>query len=110
MNPNKVVNAYLPTENLRLGADYKPHDSKTHFHFPDDGGSFSKATVRCVGLGECRKTPAGAVCPRYMVNPEEQHNTPRGAHMLFGLPPGERVRGPWGRDHVKEAVELWVSL
>ena len=26
MNPNKVVNAYLPTENLRLGADYKPND------------------------------------------------------------------------------------
>ncbi len=31
MNPNKVVNAYLPTENLRLGADYKPIDPKTHF-------------------------------------------------------------------------------
>ena len=24
MNPHKVVDAYLPTENLRLGADYKP--------------------------------------------------------------------------------------
>ena len=34
MNPHKVVNAYLPTENLRLGADYKPLDPKTHFQFP----------------------------------------------------------------------------
>src|ERR1700722_20014390 len=42
MNPNKVVNAYLPTENLRLGADYKPIESLTHFQFPDDGGSFAK--------------------------------------------------------------------
>src|SRR5436190_4292482 len=24
MNPHKVVDAYLPTENLRLGADYAP--------------------------------------------------------------------------------------
>jgi len=46
MNPNKVVNAYLPTENLRLGADYKPLDPKNLFQFPDDGGSFAKAAVR----------------------------------------------------------------
>ena len=24
MNPHRVVDAYLPTENLRLGADYQP--------------------------------------------------------------------------------------
>ena len=55
MNPHKVVDAYLPTENLRLGADYKPHEPNTHFQFPDDDGSFAKATLRCIGLGECRK-------------------------------------------------------
>src|SRR3989475_10762728 len=70
MNPHKVVNAYLPTENLRLGADYKPRESKTHFHFPADGGSFAKATVRCVRLGECSKTHAGTLCPSYMVTLE----------------------------------------
>ena len=31
MNPHKVVNAYLPTENLRLGADYKPLDPQNSF-------------------------------------------------------------------------------
>ena len=36
MNPHKVVNAYLPTENLRLGADYKPLEPQTHFKFPED--------------------------------------------------------------------------
>src|SRR6476620_564864 len=39
LNPHKVVDAYLPTENLRLGADYAPLQQKTHFAFPDDGGS-----------------------------------------------------------------------
>jgi len=109
MNPNKVVNAYLPTENLRLGADYKPQRPKTHFHFPDDGGSFAKATVRCVGLGECRKTHAGAMCPSYMVTLEEQHSTRGRAHMLFELLQGEVVRDAWKDEHVKKALDLCLS-
>lgn len=109
MNPNKVVNAYLPTENLRLGADYKPLQPKTHFHFPDDGGSFAKATVRCVGLGECRKTHAGAMCPSYMVTLEEQHSTRGRAHMLFELLQGEVVRDAWRDENVKKALDLCLS-
>jgi FAD/FMN-containing dehydrogenase/Fe-S oxidoreductase len=109
MNPHKVVNAYLPTENLRLGADYKPQQPKTHFHFPDDGGSFAKATVRCVGLGECRKTNAGAMCPSYMVTLEEQHSTRGRAHMLFELLQGEVVRDSWQDEHVKKALDLCLS-
>jgi Fe-S oxidoreductase len=109
MNPNKVVNAYLPTENLRLGADYKPERPKTHFHFPDDGGSFAKATLRCVGLGECRKTHAGAMCPSYMVTMEEQHSTRGRAHMLFELLQGEVVRDGWQDENVKKALDLCLS-
>jgi FAD/FMN-containing dehydrogenase/Fe-S oxidoreductase len=109
MNPNKVVNAYLPTENLRLGADYNPQRPDTHFHFPDDGGSFAKATVRCVGLGECRKTHAGAMCPSYMVTMEEQHSTRGRAHMLFELLQGEIVRDSWRDEHVKKALDLCLS-
>jgi FAD/FMN-containing dehydrogenase/Fe-S oxidoreductase len=109
MNPNKVVNAYLPTENLRLGADYKPRESKTHFQFPDDNGSFAKATVRCVGLGECRKTHAGAMCPSYMVTLEEQHSTRGRAHMFFELLQGEVVRDAWQDEHVKQALDLCLS-
>lgn len=109
MNPHKVVNAYLPTENLRLGADYKPRESKTHFQFPDDNGSFAKATVRCVGLGECRKTHAGAMCPSYMVTLEEQHSTRGRAHMFFELLQGEIVRDAWQDESVKQALDLCLS-
>ena len=51
LNPHKVVDAYLPTENLRLGADYKPLQPKTHFKFLEDGGSFANAAARCIGVG-----------------------------------------------------------
>ncbi len=109
MNPNKVVNAYLPTENLRLGADYKPHDPKTYFQFPDDHGSFAKATVRCIGLGECRKQDSGSMCPSYMVTLEEEHSTRGRAHMLWEVLQGEVVYDGWKDEHVKKALDLCLS-
>lgn len=72
LNPHKVVDAYLPTENLRLGADYKPLEPETHFKFPEDNGSFAKAALRCIGLGACRKSDSGLMCPSYMVILEEE--------------------------------------
>ncbi len=109
MNPNKVVNAYLPTENLRLGADYKPNDPKTYFQFPDDDGSLAKATLRCIGLGECRKQDSGSMCPSYMVTLEEEHSTRGRAHMLFEVLQGEVVRDGWKDEHVKKALDLCLS-
>jgi Fe-S oxidoreductase len=99
----------LPTENLRLGADYKPLDLKTYFQFPDDGGSFAKAAVRCIGLGECRKHDSGTMCPSYMVTLEEEHSTRGRAHMLFEVLQGEVVRDAWKDEHVKKALDLCLS-
>jgi FAD/FMN-containing dehydrogenase/Fe-S oxidoreductase len=109
LNPHKVVDAYLPTENLRLGADYKPLQPQTHFSFPDDGGSFARASLRCVGLGECRKHENGSMCPSYMVTLEEQHSTRGRAHMLFELLQGEVVQGGWKDEHVKKTLDLCLS-
>ena len=109
LNPHKVVDPYLPTENLRLGADYKPLELRTHFKFPDDDGSFSGAALRCIGLGACRKTDAGTMCPSYMATLEEEHS-PRGrAHLLFELLQGEIVRGAWQDEHVKKSLDLCLS-
>ena len=109
MNPNKVVNAYLPTENLRLGADYKPHDPKTYFKFPDDDGSFAKAGLRCIGLGECRKQDSGSMCPSYMVTLEEEHSTRGRAHMLFEVLQGEVIDDGWKDENVKRALDLCLA-
>jgi FAD/FMN-containing dehydrogenase/Fe-S oxidoreductase len=109
MNPHKVVDAYLPTENLRLGADYKPLRPETHFTFPDDGGSFERAMLRCVGIGECRKHDYGSMCPSYMATLEEEHSTRGRAHMLFELLQGEVVQGGWQDEHVKASLDLCLS-
>src|SRR5581483_8842297 len=75
MNPGKLIDAREPHQDLRLGADYRPERPKTHFQFPDDGGVFADATLRCVGVGACRKTDAGVMCPSYMATREEKHST-----------------------------------
>ena len=109
LNPHKVVDAYLPTENLRLGADYKPLQPETHFQFPEDDGSFAKATLRCIGLGACRKSDGGTMCPSYVVTQEEEHSTRGRAHLLFELLQGEIVRDGWKDEHVKKALDLCLS-
>lgn len=110
LNPHKVVDAYLPTENLRLGADFKPLQPETHFQFPDDEGSFAKATLRCIGLGACRKGDGGTMCPSYMATREEEHSTRGRAHLLFEmLQGGEVLRGGWNDEHVKKALDLCLS-
>jgi FAD/FMN-containing dehydrogenase/Fe-S oxidoreductase len=109
MNPHKVVDPYLPTENLRLGADYAPLTPATHFKFPEDDGSFAKAAQRCIGLGACRKNDTGSMCPSYMVTLEEAHSTRGRAHMLFELLQGEIVKGGWQDKQVKESLDLCLA-
>ena len=68
MNPGKVVDPYPITENLRLGTGYRAAATSTHFAYPDDGGSFAHATTRCVGIGNCRRTDGGVMCPSFQVS------------------------------------------
>jgi FAD/FMN-containing dehydrogenase len=109
MNPGKLIDAYPPTENLRLGADFQPATPATHFAFPDDEGSFAKASMRCIGLGECRKDLAGTMCPSYMVTREEEHSTRGRARMLWEMLQGEAIRDGWRDEHVKQSLDLCLS-
>jgi Fe-S oxidoreductase len=109
LNPGKLIDAAPPTGNLRLGADYAPLDPRTHFRFPDDEGSFAKASLRCIGIGECRKGDYGTMCPSYMATLEEQHSTRGRARMLFEMLQGEVLADAWNNEHVKESLDLCLS-
>ncbi len=109
MNPGKVVQPYRIDENLRLGPTYDPPQFKTHFKFPDDQGSFAVATLRCVGVGKCRHTEGGTMCPSFMALREEEHTTRGRARMLFELLQGEVLKDTWRNEHVKEALDLCLA-
>lgn len=111
MNPGKLIDAYSPIDNIRLGPRYNPPPVKTHFkYYGEDDGSFARATLRCVGVGKCRRHDEGTMCPSYMVTKEEKHSTRGRAHLLFEMLQGEVIgkRG-WKDKAVKEALDLCLS-
>jgi len=107
MNPGKVVDPYSPTDNLRRPG-YRPAPVKTFFQFAAEGG-VSGAALRCVGVGKCRKTDEGTMCPSYMVTREEQHSTRGRAHLLFEMLRGETITSGWQSDEVKHALDLCLA-
>jgi FAD/FMN-containing dehydrogenase/Fe-S oxidoreductase len=109
MNPGKVIDPYRLDENLRLGTTYNPPPVRTHFQFPNENGSFAKATLRCVGVGECRRLDGGTMCPSFMVTREEMHSTRGRARLLFEMLEGDPLTGGWQDEHVKEALDLCLS-
>jgi FAD/FMN-containing dehydrogenase/Fe-S oxidoreductase len=109
MNPGKVIEPYRLDENLRLGATYNPPQLETELKFPDDKGSFSYATLRCVGVGKCRKDESGTMCPSYMATREEMHSTRGRARMLFEMMQGDIITNGWRDDRVREALDLCLS-
>lgn len=109
MNPGKIVRPYLLDQNLRLGSEYHPLELSTRFRFPEDKGNFPYAAERCVGVGECRKTESGVMCPSYMVTGEEMHSTRGRARLLFEMVRGDSLSGGWKNESVKEALDLCLS-
>ena len=108
MNPGKVIDAYRPDENLRLGTSYAPPAVESPFSYPDDHGDFARVTLRCVGVGECRKK-SGVMCPSYKVTLEETHSTRGRAHLLFEMLRGDPLAGGWKSEAVKESLDLCLS-
>ena len=109
MNPGKVVDPYLSDTNLRLGPDYNPPQPETWFRYPNDEHSFSRAALRCVSVGVCRREGGGVMCPSYMVTREEKFTTRGRAHLLFEMLNGEVMTDGWRSEPVKEALDLCLA-
>jgi FAD/FMN-containing dehydrogenase/Fe-S oxidoreductase len=109
MNPGKIINTYGQTNDLRLGTDYNPPQLKTHFQFPDDAFSWERITLKCVGVGECRRHEGGVMCPSYMVTREEMHSTRGRSRLLYEMLHGDVLKGGWKDEHVKEALDLCLA-
>ncbi len=109
MNPGKLIEPYRIDENLRLGADYDPWEPETHFKFPDDHGSLASATLRCVGVGKCRRDEGGVMCPSFRVTRDEEHSTRGRAHLLWEMTKGDVIKDGWQNEAVKESLDLCLA-
>jgi FAD/FMN-containing dehydrogenase/Fe-S oxidoreductase len=116
MNPGKVVRPARLDEHLRLGGTWAPRQERSlFFAFPDDGGSFTQAASRCVGVGKCRKheNDGGTVmCPSYQVTGEEEHSTRGRARLLFEMLNGHGdgpITDGWRSTEVRDALDLCLA-
>ncbi len=80
-NPGKIVDSPPLTSNLRYGVGYQTPDPSTAFDYSDHGG-LGRAVEMCSGVGACRKTLAGTMCPSYMATRDEAHSTRGRANTL----------------------------
>ena len=89
LNPGKVVGGPDPGDNLRIGPLYQVREPEsTVFDFSKQGG-FARAVELCSGVGACRKTDTGTMCPSYMITRDEQHSTRGRANALRLVLTGE---------------------
>ncbi len=107
MNPGNLVDPFPLDSHLKQGAQYRPLPLKTHFDFSADEG-LAGAALRCVGIGKCRKTDAGSMCPSYMATREEMHSTRGRARILYEALAGETLDS-FTDSSVHKALDLCMS-
>ena len=94
MNPGKIIDTPLMTENLRYGSAYEPIHLETKLDFTSDFG-FSGAVEMCNGMGACRKLD-GTMCPSFMATRDEEHSTRGRANLLRAALSGRMPEGAEG--------------
>ena len=110
LNPGKLIDAYRVDENLRLGPDYDPWRPATGFTFTSrEGDGFTRAVERCVGMGKCRATAGGIMCPSYRATGEERHSTRGRARLFSEMLRGEVITDRWQSAEVREALDLCLA-
>ncbi|MEU2874283.1 FAD-binding and (Fe-S)-binding domain-containing protein [Streptomyces olivoreticuli] len=111
LNPGMLVRPHRLDENLRF-APLPKGPVPVEFAYPGDGGDFTAAVRRCVGVAKCRETSVSGtavMCPSYRATREERHSTRGRARLLHEMLAGEVVRDGWRSEEVREALDLCLS-
>jgi FAD/FMN-containing dehydrogenase/ferredoxin len=115
LNPGMLVRPAPLDGNLRFAVLPRlPVD--VEFGYPADGGDFSAAVRRCVGVAKCRTAPppgaasgAEVMCPSFRVTGREEHSTRGRARLLHEMLAGDPVTGGWRSTEVLDALDLCLS-
>ncbi|MCF3125406.1 FAD-binding oxidoreductase [Streptomyces arenae] len=112
LNPGMLVRPAPLDADLRF-APLPREPVDVAFGYPHDGGDFSAAVRRCVGVAKCRTaapaSPTSVMCPSYRVTGEEEHSTRGRARLLHEMLAGEVVTDGWRSTEVRDALDLCLS-
>ncbi|MFJ4722862.1 FAD-binding and (Fe-S)-binding domain-containing protein [Streptomyces luteogriseus] len=111
LNPGMLVRPAPLDSGLRFSVlPREPVD--VAFGYPSDGGDFSAAVRRCVGVAKCRTTSVpgpGVMCPSFRATGAEEHSTRGRARLLHEMLAGEVVTDGWRSQEVRDALDLCLS-
>jgi FAD/FMN-containing dehydrogenase/Fe-S oxidoreductase len=107
-NPGKIVDAPPITDNLRYGAGYRTPVPATFFDY-DEYGGLGRAVEMCSGVGACRKTLTGTMCPSYMATRDEAHSTRGRANVLRLAMTGRLGETGLGDQGVYDVLDLCLE-
>ncbi|MGW7252790.1 FAD-binding and (Fe-S)-binding domain-containing protein [Streptomyces sp. NPDC054834] len=111
LNPGMLVRPAPLDADLRFAVlPREPVD--VAFGYPADGGDFSAAVRRCVGVAKCRTTVAtgpAVMCPSFRATGEEEHSTRGRARLLHEMLAGELVTDGWRSTEVRDALDLCLA-
>jgi len=108
MNPGKIVDPPAMEANLRFGAGYRVEPMEALFAWREEG-SFAEAVERCTGVGACRKTGDGTMCPSYMATRDEEHSTRGRANALRLAMTGQLGKEAMTEEALGEVLDLCLS-
>ncbi|GAA2061622.1 FAD-binding and (Fe-S)-binding domain-containing protein [Streptomyces albiaxialis] len=112
LNPGMLVRPDRIDENLRFEPLARRGPVDVEFGYPHDGGDFSAAVRRCVGVAKCRNessSGASVMCPSFRATGEEKHSTRGRARLLHEMLAGEVVTDGWQSEEVRDALDLCLS-
>jgi FAD/FMN-containing dehydrogenase/Fe-S oxidoreductase len=107
-NPGKIVDSPPLVSNLRYGTSYAAAAPATFFDYSEHGG-MAGAVEMCSGLGACRKTLEGTMCPSYMATREEKHSTRGRANVLRLTMAGRLGEAGLGDHDVFDVLDLCLE-
>jgi FAD/FMN-containing dehydrogenase/Fe-S oxidoreductase len=108
MNPGNIVDSPALTENLRYGPAYKTWEPVTLLDFSKQGG-FAALVEMCNGVGVCRKTMEGTMCPSYMATKDEEHSTRGRANALRAVLSGRVPADDFTSHRLHEVMDLCLE-
>ena len=108
MNPGIIVDPEPIDAHLKVGTNYAPRAIHTHFDFSAEGG-LAGASLKCVGIGKCRKTGSGTMCPSYMGTGNELYSTRGRARLIHESLTGDLLPNGFSDDTLYESLELCLS-
>ena len=108
MNPGKIIDPPPMTENLRFGPKYNTIKIDTYFDFSSQDG-FGRAIEMCNGVGACRKTLTGTMCPSFIATREEEHSTRGRANALRSVISGALPHTDFTSERLYDVLDLCLG-